>query len=238
MRVLTVAAAEWVKLRGLPVVVSTVFATIGAAIALAAGLSSSSSTAPSPQQTTLALVPYLQIGLILLGILTVATEYQGSQIHTALIATPARLRLLAGKTLAYLVVAAATSIAALGAGFATAWLVVRLRQSIRPEAVNGRLVAGAVLYLILIGLLGLVLTVVLRSLIPPLVTMLGLVFIVSPLVRGLSEHARWLPDRAGTLLYQPADDRLLTPGTGGLVLTAWIGVTALTAAVLFVARDA
>lgn len=237
MRVLNVTVAEVVKLRGMPVVLATVVATIAAAVALAAGLSSSASTPPDPTRTTLALVPYLQIGLILLGILAVATEYQG-QVRTTLIATPARLRLLAGKTLAYLVVAAATGLAAVGAGFATAWLLVRLRQSVSPEAMNGCLVAGACLYLVLIGLLGLVLTVALRSLIPPLVTMLGLVFIVSPLVRGYSEYGRWLPDRAGALLYRPVEDTLLTPWSGGLVLAAWIVVTAIAAAALFLTRDA
>lgn len=238
MRVRDVVTAELVKLRGLPVVGATVLATVGVSIALAAGISASASTAPSPAQTTLPLVPYLQIGLMLLGILTVGTEYQGSQIRTTLIATPSRLRLLAGKTLAYLLLAGVTSVVAVGAGFATAWLIVRLRQGAPPEAVNGRLVAGAILYLVLIGLLGLVLTVVLRSLIPPLVAMLGLVLIVSPMVRGLSEHARWLPDRAGALLYQPGGDTLLTPWTGGLVLAAWIVVTAIAAATQFSHRDA
>jgi ABC-2 type transport system permease protein len=36
---------------------------------------------------------------------------------------------------------------------------------------------------------------VLRSLVPPLVAMLGLVLVVSPLLGGLTEQARWRPIR-------------------------------------------
>jgi len=70
------------------------------------------------------------------------------------------------------------------------------------------------------------------------VTMLALVLIVSPLLAGYTEHARALPDRAGRLLYLPDSDPALTPGTGALILLAWIAATALAAVVAFTRRDA
>ena len=89
-----------------------------------------------------------------------------------------------------------------------------------------------------IGLLALALTVLLRSLIPPLVAMLALVLIVSPLVAGSTEHARWLPDRAGSLLYLPESDTVLTAGTGVFVMLAWTTAVAIAAASTFLSRDA
>ena len=104
--------------------------------------------------------------------------------------------------------------------------------------VDGRPLAGAAAYLVLIGLLALALAVLLRSQLPPLVAMLGLVLVLSPLLSGLTEHARWLPDRAGSLLYQPGADTVLTPAAGALVLLCWTAATGAAAAAAFLARDA
>jgi hypothetical protein len=213
-------AAELVKLGGLPVVIAAALSTV-----VAFGAAGRGGTQ---------VVPFLQIGPILLGVLAVSTEYAGRQIATTLTTTPDRLRLLTGKTVAYLIVATATS----GAGLAAAWL---LRPA--PVAGSDRLdvgwpMAGAAAYLVLIGLLALGLAVVLRSLIPPLAGMLTLVLIVSPLLAGHTEHARWLPDRAGRLLYQPQADPLLTPVTGTVVLLTWIGLAAVAALWTFRLRDA
>lgn len=238
MRQGSVVAAELLKLRGLPIVPATVLGTIGVAIVLAAGISASTRTAITPGQTLVAIVPFLQIGTILLGILTVATEYQGSQFRTTLTATPARLRLLAAKALAYLLVATITSAAAVGAALSAAVITLAIRDSAPSEHANGWSMAGAAIYLVVIGLLAFALTVLLRSLIPPLVAMLALVLIVSPLVAGSTEHARWLPDRAGSLLYLPESDTVLTAGTGVFVMLAWTTAVAIAAASTFLSRDA
>jgi len=238
MRMMRAVAAESVKLRSLPAVCATVVGTIAAAIALAAAIAASATDATDAVQVTLATIPFLQVGTILLGVLAVATEYQGSQIRTTLTATPTRTVLLAGKTLAYLATATITSVIAVGAGLATAGITLSVRDSAFMANVNAWQVAGAALYLVLIGLLSFVLAVLFRSLIPPLVTMLALVLIASPLLARTTEHARWLPDRAGSLLYLPVADSVLTAGTGALVLLAWITLTATTAATAFVNRDA
>ncbi len=238
MRVMRAVAAESVKLRTLPAVCATIVGTITAAIALAAAIAASATGALDAVQVTLATVPFLQVGTILLGVLAVATEYQGSQVRTTLTATPNRTVLLAGKTLAYLVTATITSAVAVGAGLATAAITLAVRDTTTLEDVSAWPVVGAALYLMLIGLLGFALTVLLRSLIPPLVSMLVLVLIASPLLAGSTEHARWLPDRAGSLLYLPDGDPVLTAGTGVLVLIAWIVTIATAATVTFLTRDA
>lgn len=237
MRVMRTVAAELVKLRGLPAVCATVIGTIAAAIALTAAVAASSADGVDAVQATLATIPFLQVGPILLGVLAVATEYQGSQLRTTLTTTPNRGLLLTGKTIAYTVTATLTSAATIATGLTTAAITLTARDSPQAGTVNIWPVAGAGLYLVLIGLLGFALTVLLRSLVPPLVIMLALVLIVSPLLNS-TEHSRWLPDRAGRLLYLPDADSLLTPETGSLVLLTWITLTAITATTAFMTRDA
>jgi ABC-2 type transport system permease protein len=228
------AAAELLKLRSLPAAVATAAGTVVIGAILAAALASSAPATPSAASTSAApdaviqAVPFLQIGPIVIGVLTVASEYAGRQIVTTLAATPDRLRLLAAKTVAYLVAATIISVATIGGGLAAAWLVIPVR------AVAVWPMAGAAVYLVVIGLLSLGLAAVLRSLVPPLVIMLALLLIVSPLLAGYTEHARWLPDRAGSLLYRPDADAMI----GAVVLVAWIAVTASAAIATFLRRDA
>lgn len=231
-------AAERIKLRGLPAILATAIGTVAAGAALAAALAASAPSNVGAVQVVAQVIPFVQVGTILLGVLTVASEYAGRQIATTLIATPDRPVLLAAKTIAYLVTSAATSFATVGAGLAAAWIILTVRGIHPPEDIDGWHVLGAAVYLVLIGMLALAVTTLLRSLIPPLVTMLTLVLIISPLLSGYTEHARWLPDQAGSLLYQPGADTLLTPATGTLVLLTWIAAAALSATLAFVRRDA
>lgn len=233
-----IASAELVKLRTLPVVTAAVLGTIATAIVLAAAIAASSTVPTSAVQVTLTTIPFLQIGVILLGVLTVATEYQGTQIRTTLTATPCRLRTLAGKSLAFLVTAVVTSGIAVGTGWSAAAITLSVRQLAPAGDVNLWRTVGAAVYLVLIGSLAFALTVLLRSLIPPLVTMLSLVLIVSPLAGSLTEHARWLPDKAGSLLYLIDTDAVLTAGTGTLVLLAWVTTAGIAAGAAFIRRDA
>jgi ABC-2 type transport system permease protein len=69
------------------------------------------------------------------------------------------------------------------------------------------------------------------------VAALGLVLLASPLLGG-TDAARYLPDRAGALLYRPGTDPVLTPVTGGLVLLGWVAVVGAVAVAGFLRRDA
>ncbi|GAA0561424.1 hypothetical protein GCM10010172_50760 [Paractinoplanes ferrugineus] len=204
--------AELIKLRGLPAALAAMLATVVAGALFAAA------DPAGPAQA----VPFLQIGPIVLGVLVVAAEYSGRQIATTLIAMPRRLVLLAGKAGAYLIAATATSVITIGG-----WLV--------PGRPAGRwTVIGAAAYLVLMGLLALGLTVLLRSLVLPLAGLLTLVLVVSPLLAGYTEHARWLPDQAGRALSQPHGDFT----TGAAILLAWTASVAAAGTVAFLSRDA
>jgi hypothetical protein len=230
--------AELLKLRTLPAVVASALGTVAVGVMLAAALASSASPGTSAARVVTQVVPFLQIGPVLIAVLAVASEYAGRQIATTLTATPNRLLLLAGKSFAYLIVATATSIATVGAGLCAAHLTFAARDAGAATEADAEAAVGAALYLVLVGLLSLGLATLLRSLVPPLVTMLSLVLIVSPLLSAYTEHARWFPDRAGSLLYRPGTDTVLGPGSGAAVLLAWIAVTASAAIITFRARDA
>lgn len=224
VRLLDVTAAELGKLRTLPIVAATAVGTVVIGAAIAAALASGPDTPSSPVAVLLATLPFVQPGIAALGVLPVAHEYAGRQYRTTLTAVPDRMLLVVAKTLAALVATALTAAATVGACLAVA------------GGISGgpRPIAGAVAYLTLLGLLSHTVALLMRHLVPALVTMLGLVLIVSPLLRGHTEHARLLPDRAAAALYDASGAVL----SGLMVTFAWIATIGTVAAVRFVQRDA
>jgi hypothetical protein len=176
-------------------------------------------------------VPLLQVGPVLLGVLAVASEYAGTQARTTLTAVPDRATALLGKTAAFVVAATVTSTASCAAGLAAALVAADGGVSLRP-------VVGAAAHLVLIGLLAFALALLLRALVPSLVGVLALLLVVSPLLASVTEHARWLPDRAGRALYLLGADAALTPVTGALVLVGWVAAVGGAATWAFLVRDA
>ncbi|MEU4385445.1 hypothetical protein [Promicromonospora sp. NPDC023805] len=238
-RLAHIAVAELGKLRTLPVAVMTTVGTavIGALVAAALTAQLVDHGLPaSAAAVTAQAVPFLQIGLILLGVLPMSHEHDGGQLRTTLTAVPRRGLLLAGKSIATLLCLALAASAAVGGVVAATALTGRLLDAPPAEDVAGQPVVGAAGYLVVVGLLAHAVALLVRSLIPALVGTLSLVLIVSPLLAGLTRHARWLPDRAARELYDPTD-AVLTAATGTLVMLAWIALVGGIAAVLFVRRD-
>lgn len=233
-QVLGAVAAELIKIRTLPAAVATALGSVVAAAVLAWALATAAVNDRSDADAVaivLGTVPLLQVGPVLLGVLAVASEHAGTQVRTTLTAVPDRATALAGKTAAFLVAATVTSGASCAAGLAAAVLATGAGAPPWP-------VAGAIAHLVLVGLLAFALTVLLRALVPALVGMLGLLLVAPPLLASVTEHARWLPDRAGRALYAPGSDAVLTPLTGGLVMAGWIAVVGGAAIWGFLARDA
>lgn len=239
-RLRPVVSAELHKLRTLPTAVLTAIGTVLSGAVIAAILNGSAAGADAPASATTVVrqgVPLIQVGLILLGILPAAHEYAGSQIRTTLIAVPNRLVLTMGKTLAALATATLTATAAVGASVLIAWAGLHAQDVERLTDADVLTAAGAVVYLVLIALLSHAVALLVRALVATLVGMLSLVLIVSPLLSGLTEHARWLPDQAGAQLYG-GTDTVLGPTTGALVLLTWVIAVATTGTVSLVRRDA
>jgi ABC-2 type transport system permease protein len=223
-------AAELIKIRTLPAAVATASGTVLAAAALAA-LVAAGDPGADAVAVVLRTVPLLQAGPALLGVLAVASEYAGTQVRTTLTAIPDRTTALLARTVAFLVGAAVTSAVACAVGLAVALAVVGGGAAPLP-------IAAAALDLVLIGLLAHALALLLRALVPALVGVLALVFVVPPLLAPVTEQARWLPGAAGRALYLPGSDAVLTPGTGALVLVAWVVLVGGAATWAFRTRDA
>lgn len=232
-----VVAAELVKIRTLPTAVLTMVGTVAAGGVLGAAAAGSGDGAVGAVEAVLAAVPFVQAGMVLLGLLPVAHEYAGNQIRTSLVAVPDRWVLVAGKGVAALLVSAMTSVVAT---VVTLLAAVLVRAGVAGAGLDGAglgAVAGAAGYLTVVAMLAFALALLLRHLVPALVSTLALVLIVSPVAASQTEHARWLPDRAAQQLYA-ANDTVLTPVTGGLVALAWMAAIGLLAAARFVTRDA
>lgn len=223
-------AAELQKLRTLPAVALTVVATVAFTVVFTAALGG-----PSEDMPVLQIIPFMQVGIILLGILPSAHEYAGSQFRTTLAAEPHRGRLLLGKTLAASIVVVVAVILTVGSGVLMA-MVSGGAGSSSPGDDASRLL-GAAVYLVLIGVFSHLVTVSVRYMIPALVGLLGVVVVFPPMIAAVTEHARWLPGEAGGLLYRSQPEAVLGPVTGALVLLGWILVAGAVAAVVMHRRD-
>lgn len=223
-------AAELQKLRTLPAVALTVVATVAFTVVFTAALGG-----PSEDMPVLQIIPFMQVGIILLGILPSAHEYAGSQFRTTLAAEPHRGRLLLGKTLAASIVVVVAVILTVGSGVLMA-MVSGGAGSSSPGDDASRLL-GAAVYLVLIGVFSHLVTVSVRYMVPALVGLLGVVVVFPPMIAAVTEHARWLPGEAGGLLYRSQSDAVLGPVTGALVLLGWILVAGAVAAVVMHRRD-
>ncbi|AHW65276.1 Putative membrane protein [Corynebacterium glyciniphilum AJ 3170] len=223
-------AAELQKLRTLPAVALTIVATAAFTVVFTAALGG-----PSEDMPVLQIIPFMQVGVILLGILPSAHEYAGSQFRTTLAAEPHRGRLLLGKTLAASIVVVVAVILTVGSGVLMAMVSGGAGSSSSGDDASRLL--GAAVYLVLIGVFSHLVTVSVRYMIPALVGLLGVVVVFPPMIAAVTEHARWLPGEAGGLLYRSQPDAVLGPVTGALVLLGWILVAGVIAAVVMHRRD-
>ncbi|HET6741359.1 MAG TPA: hypothetical protein VFH76_20580, partial [Kribbella sp.] len=112
-------------------------------------------------------VPYVQVGLVLIGVLPCTHEYAGRQFRTSLVAVPRRLQLVGAKTIAVLIAGVLAAVLSVGA--------TAITQYAFGNTLDVRRLAGAATYLVLIALLAHAAGLLLHHLVPALVTMLCLV---------------------------------------------------------------
>jgi ABC-2 type transport system permease protein len=187
-----------------------------------------------------------QLAICVLGVLVITSEYSTGVIRASLLAEPRRIPVLAAKAVVFaalLVVVA--EIVAFGSFFAgSAILHSRMAVSLGGAGV-ARSVAGAGLYLTVLGLLALAVGTLIRHTAGSIATIIGVVFVL-PILTGLlpgswGAHVNaYLPEQAGTLIthtYQQSSD-LLSPWQGFGVLCLWTAVLLGVAAYLLNRRDA
>ncbi|MEU4197998.1 hypothetical protein AB0E69_39310 [Kribbella sp. NPDC026611] len=216
-----VVRAELDKLRTLPITILAAIGTVLVAVVIAA--------AQVEADQPVDVVPYVEAGLVLVGVISSSHEYAGRQVRISLIAVPARQILVAGKTVAVLITVVVVAVLSVTAAAATQYVL-------DGHLVHERL-AGATACASLIGLLAHAFALLVRHLVPALVGMLTLVLVVSPVLGAITDQARWLPDRAAAQLYS-STDTVLTAATGSLVALAWILAVGTAAVLRFVRSDA
>ncbi|MEU7587336.1 hypothetical protein AB0A95_13650 [Micromonospora sp. NPDC049230] len=186
------------------------------------------------------------IGPMVLGVIVVSSEYTSTgrdapgarQLTATLAAVPNRLRLLAAKTTALVLVVAAQA-AVTTAATLTLTRVLHGDNAAAPAPAR---VAAAILYWTLTALLAYAITLITRNGIVPLTLLIinSSVVSVSYLLTKVTDLASYLPDIVGAQMFIRGGDFpvKVAPVTAGLVMTAWIVVLLAVGAVLFQRRDA
>jgi ABC-2 type transport system permease protein len=241
--------AEWTKLRTLPstwwLLAGTVVLTV--AVGAAAASSLTTEVCPSPEachedtvKLSLSGVWLGQSTCLVLGALSMGSEYGTGTIRTTLTAMPVRWRVLASKAAALSLLTAATGAVAIAASLWTASLILPVRG---PTL---RATTGSVLVLTLVALLGLALATLLRDTAGGITLGLGLLYVV-PLMADLVHSPawqrrleRWTPMPAALSVQATRNlDRLaIAPWPGLGVLAAYALGLLLLGAVWFRTRDA
>jgi ABC-2 type transport system permease protein len=141
-----------------------------------------------------------QLVIIVLGTLTITSEYSTGMIRTSLTVMPRRGVLFAAEATVF---AAAALVVALPTGFACFFIGQALLATTHVTATLSqpgvlRAVIGAGLYVVLCGLFAVALGTILRSTAGAMTTSYGLLFLLPELAKGLpsswyNDLDRWLP---------------------------------------------
>ena len=187
-----------------------------------------------------------QLAIAVLGVLVVSTEYSTGVIRASLLAVPRRFPMLAAKAVVFavllIVVTEIVSFCSffVGSAILHAHVPVSLSGSGVPRAV-----AGAGLYLTVLGLFSLAIGTMIRHTAGGISAAIGVVFVL-PILSGLlpgnwGAHINaYLPEQAGTLITHTREQSgdLLSPWQGFGVLCVWTVLLFAVAAYLLQRRDA
>jgi ABC-2 type transport system permease protein len=187
-----------------------------------------------------------QLAIAVLGVLVMTSEYSSGVIRASLLAVPRRIPMLAAKAVVFAVLLlVVTEIVAFCSFFAgSAILHAHVAVSLGEEGV-ARAVAGAGLYLTVLGLFSLAIGTMIRHTAGAISTAIGVVFVL-PILSGLlpgswGAHINaYLPEQAGTLITHTREvsGDLLSPWQGLGVLCIWAALMLAAAAYLLARRDA
>ncbi|MGQ0842100.1 hypothetical protein [Actinokineospora sp.] len=177
-----------------------------------------------------------------LGAIGLTAEFRHRTVTASFLATPRRGRLVVAKLITYAAAGVLYSLFSIGVMLAIAvpWLSAKgidVTLDGKADILVG-VVAGAAIF----GIIGVGLGALLREQVATVVGLLIYLFVVEPIVTRISalgEWTRFLPGAAEEALTQvvQANQRLLEPWQGGLVLLAYGVVFAIAGTLLSVRRD-
>ncbi|WP_030276799.1 ABC transporter permease [Streptomyces sp. NRRL B-24484] len=189
---------------------------------------------------------FAQLALGVLGVLVAAGEYSTGMIRSTLAAVPRRLPVLWSKAVVFGAVALLVGTAGVFAAFvADSRIVAGTRAAmVLSDAGVVRSLLGAGLYLGLVGVIGVALGALLRSVAGGISVLIGTLMLVPGLVSLLpsswqDDLSPYLPSHAGEAMFTLHHDAATLSPTAGLVVFLLWTVAALTgAAVRLVRTDA
>jgi ABC-2 type transport system permease protein len=251
--------AEWTKMRTTPgavwLALATLVLTAGLSAATAAATSYTPGAHQDPTKISLTGIDLGQVTVAILAVLTISGEYSTRMIATTLTAIPRRTTMLAAKATVVTAVVLAAAIGAVlasvlagrlllpGNGFTTAHGYALMSLGDGPTL---RAAAGSVLYLALIGLLGLGIGTVVRDSATAIGTILALLYLF-PIIASAISDPHWQrhlqqasPMDAGLAIQNTTNLHGLPigPWAGLGVLAAWAAVAILAGTLTLRLRDA
>jgi len=187
-----------------------------------------------------------QLAIGILGVLVTAGEYSTGMIRSTLAAVPRRLPVLWSKAVIFFVVALLTGLvgafAAFGIGSGIVSGTAAARAWSDPGVLRAVFMAGP--YLALIGVCGVALGALLRSVAGGIGVLVGVLLLVPGLMELLptswqNDVSQYLPSHAGDSMYAlHQDPHTLSAGAGFLVLAGWAVLALAGAAYRLVRSDA
>ena len=247
--------SEWVKLRTL----RSTWIGMGAVLALLAGIAAvaafvTNGAAPTADRgpfeggalsTVLSGADFAVLLVGVLGALAGAREYGSRMISATVAAVPRRWEVVVGKAVVFAGVVASTALVGVLAAFAVGMGVLSAGDSATVALTDDgvlRSVLGMAGYLTAIGLIGLGLGVLLRSVAGAIGALVGGVIVLPTLAGALLPASldpvlQFLPSSAAAAFttVTAAGDSVLGSTAGALVLAAWVA-SALGASILAITR--
>ena len=254
-----VVRSEWIKLRSLRstwVMLAALFASIVAFGIIASAVASGSVTTPggapafsgaSPVDTVLSGANFGILIVAVMGVLVGAREYSSGLIRTTIAVVPRRWPVLVGKLVTFLGVLLPAVLASVLVSF-FAGTAILTAAGVASTTWSAAGVAGAVLgtigYLVGIGVIGLCLGILLRSVGAGLGVLIGGILFLPTLASALLPDSwdsvlKYLPSNAGmsfTSLDQAGS--MLSYGAGLAVFVGWCVLAVLGASWALMRRDA
>jgi ABC-type transport system involved in multi-copper enzyme maturation permease subunit len=251
-----VIRSEWTKFRSLPstniTLLISVVLTVGLGALISAvtasnwsGSSVSDRANFNAVATSLSGVTISELAVGVLGVLLMSGEYSTGMIRASLTAVPKRLPVLWAKITVFAVVVGVVSLVSTFAAFFLGQSLLsghHLQVSISSEHA-ARMVAGAALFLVLVGIIGMALGTVLRNTAAGISSLVALFFVIPPVLNLLPSSvsdkiSQYLPSNAGEAFWGHPTGTHLSAAVGLLVLLLWTAVAVTAAAIRLQTRDA
>lgn len=226
-----VVRSEWTKVRSVRSSVFSLLIALVATVGISAAITGANVARYGQTGRPIALDPaFLSVSGVFLaelaigvfGVLVVSAEYSTGMVRTAVAAVPQRRLLICAKAVVFSLVVFAVSIVSTFVSFFVGQVI--LSQDSLQTTISSpgslRVVIGAALYLLVVGLFGLGLGAILRRTAGAIATLFGMLLVLPALAAALpspwdNDVSKYLPQPAGTaLLHVTHQPPALAPWVG------------------------